>query len=45
VAAHRARDFRPPFHQLDATTWPIVKAELAKALRLRAAITRAGWFN
>ncbi len=29
----------------DATTWPIAKAELAKALRLRAAITRAGWFN
>ncbi len=29
----------------DATTWPIVKAELAKVLRLRAAIARAGWFN
>jgi len=29
----------------DATTWPIAKHELARALRLRAAIARAGWFN
>jgi len=29
----------------DAKTWPIMKHELAKALRIRGAIVRAGWFN
>jgi len=29
----------------DATTWPITKAEMAKALELRRQIRRAGWFN
>lgn len=29
----------------DAATWPTVKAELAKALRMREAIARAGWWN
>ncbi len=29
----------------DTKTWPIVKHELAKALRMRAVIARAGWWN
>jgi hypothetical protein len=29
----------------DATTWPITKAEMAKALEHRRQIRRAGWFN
>jgi len=29
----------------DATTWPITKAEMTKALELRRQIRRAGWFN
>jgi hypothetical protein len=31
--------------QWDETTWPIAKAELAKALKLRRMLTRAGWWN
>jgi hypothetical protein len=29
----------------DDETWPIVKAELPKALALRSRIRQAGWFN
>ena len=31
--------------QWDEATWPIAKAELAKALKLRSVIERAGWWN
>jgi hypothetical protein len=29
----------------DHATWPLAKAELAKALKLRSAVERAGWWN
>ena len=29
----------------DAATWPLAKAELAKALKLRSTVERAGWSN
>jgi hypothetical protein len=31
--------------QWDEATWPIAKAELAKALKLRSALERARWWN
>jgi hypothetical protein len=31
--------------QWDEATWPIAKAELAKALKLRSVLNRAGWWN
>ena len=31
--------------QWDESTWPIAKAELAKALKLRSVVERAGWWN
>jgi hypothetical protein len=31
--------------QWDEATWPIAKHELTKALKLRALLDRAGWWN
>jgi hypothetical protein len=31
--------------QWDEATWPIAKAKLAKALKLRSVVERAGWWN
>jgi len=31
--------------QWDEATWPTAKAELAKALKLRSVVDRAGWWN
>lgn len=31
--------------QWDQATWPIAKAELAKALELRSVVERVGWWN
>jgi len=31
--------------QWDEATWPIAKAELAKALKLRSTLERAVWWN
>jgi hypothetical protein len=33
------------FTTWDDRTWPIVKVELARALRMRAAVRREGWWN
>jgi len=46
LAAPGASDSRHPKQPLAAeTTWPIAKAELARALKLRSVIERAGWWN
>jgi len=31
--------------RLDADTWPIIKVELVKAVRMREVLRRAGWWN
>jgi hypothetical protein len=31
--------------QWDEATWPMAKAELARALKLRAVLDLAGWWN
>jgi hypothetical protein len=31
--------------QLDEDAWPMVKAELRKALEMRSRLRRAGWWN